>query len=204
MSEPVTNQAATKVYIEIVERLRDMIANDGLGSGDRIPSERELSERLGYGRSSVREALRALELLGLIETRRGEGTFIKDFHEHRLVELLGTFILQGQKVRKDALESKILIEKSCIELLFLKGREHLLSHMLESENVSFNEIMVKIVEGTDNRLLKKIWKILSEYVSSFHQDDIDQNQIHSFVQAIIQSDQEAALTAFDQLRNLSK
>ncbi|MET3697288.1 DNA-binding FadR family transcriptional regulator [Bacillus oleivorans] len=198
------NNAATKVYIEIVERLRDMIAKDGLGSGDRIPSERELSETLGYGRSSVREALRALELLGLIETRRGEGTFIKDFQEHQLVELLGTFILQGQKVRSDALESKAMIEKNCIELLFLKGREKLLSNLLENENVSFNEIMVKIVEGADNRLLKKIWKILSEYISSFHQEDINQDHVKSFVQALIHSDQKAALAAFDQMRNLSK
>ena len=44
-----------------------------------LPSERELSSRLNVGRSSVREALRALELVGLIETRRGEGTFIRNF-----------------------------------------------------------------------------------------------------------------------------
>ena len=49
---------------------------DGLVAGDRLPSERELSSRLNVGRSSVREALRALELVGLIETRGGEGTFI--------------------------------------------------------------------------------------------------------------------------------
>ena len=64
---------STKLYQEIVEKLRQMIESDGLVSGDKIPSERELSERLNVGRSSIREALRALELLGLIETRRGEG-----------------------------------------------------------------------------------------------------------------------------------
>ncbi|MDQ7864958.1 GntR family transcriptional regulator [Peribacillus frigoritolerans] len=68
-----------------------MIEADSLLPGDKIPSERELSDRFNVGRSSVREALRALELLGLIETRRGEGTFIRDFQEHKLVELLGTF-----------------------------------------------------------------------------------------------------------------
>ncbi|WP_431810888.1 FadR/GntR family transcriptional regulator [Lysinibacillus capsici] len=44
-------------------------------AGEKSPSERVLSERLGVGRSSVREALRSLELLGLIETRHGEGRF---------------------------------------------------------------------------------------------------------------------------------
>ena len=62
-----------KYILEIVKQLREMITADDLKSGDKIPSERELSERLNVGRSSVREALRALELLGLIETRRGEG-----------------------------------------------------------------------------------------------------------------------------------
>ncbi|MBR8646160.1 FadR family transcriptional regulator [[Brevibacterium] frigoritolerans] len=56
-----------------------MIEADSLLPGDKIPSERELSDRFNVGRSSVREALRALELLGLIETRRGEGTFIRGF-----------------------------------------------------------------------------------------------------------------------------
>ena len=80
----------SKLYIEIVKQLREMISEDELKPGDKIPSERELSERLNVGRSSVREALRALELLGLIGTRIGEGTFIKDFHENQLVKLVST------------------------------------------------------------------------------------------------------------------
>jgi len=85
-----------------------MITMDGLKTGDKIPSERELSERLNFGRSSVREALRALELLGLIETRRGEGTFIRDFRGHQLVQLLSTFILQDEKAIRDVYETKKL------------------------------------------------------------------------------------------------
>ncbi|MER1935547.1 MAG: GntR family transcriptional regulator, partial [Priestia megaterium] len=68
----------SKVYVEILKQIRQLMEDDRLTTGDKIPSERELSERLGAGRSSVREALRALELIGLIETRRGEGTFIKE------------------------------------------------------------------------------------------------------------------------------
>ena len=79
----------TKLYLEIVDKIRQMIVRDGLLPGDKLPSERELSERLQVGRSSVREALRALELLGLIETRRGEGTFLRDVRNHQLVEILG-------------------------------------------------------------------------------------------------------------------
>ena len=90
-------QNSSKIYLDIVNQLRHMIEQDGLLPGDKIPSERELSDRLQVGRSSVREALRALELLGLIETKRGEGTFIKNFQDHKLVEILGGFFLQGSE-----------------------------------------------------------------------------------------------------------
>ena len=105
---------------------------DGLLPGDKIPSERELSERLNVGRSSVREALRALELLGLIETRRGEGTFIKDFQEHRLVELLGTFFLQNEKVNEDLAETKYFLEIDCLRLI--------ISHSTDDELRSIYEL----------------------------------------------------------------
>ncbi|WP_439331254.1 FadR/GntR family transcriptional regulator [Lysinibacillus fusiformis] len=58
------------------QQLRQLIKIEKIQAGEKLPSERVLSERLGVGRSSVREALRSLELLGLIETRHGEGTFL--------------------------------------------------------------------------------------------------------------------------------
>lgn len=191
-----------KVYIEIVERLRDMISKDVLGPGDRIPSERELSERLGFGRSSVREALRALELLGLIETKRGEGTFIKDFQEHQLVELLGTFILQDQKVQTDAIECKHIIEKSCIDLLFSKGKTKSIHQVLP--RTSWEQLLPEIVKHADNRLLYKIWKILSEYVKSFEAHEEKSHQLDLFLRAFDQSDRERTLRIFDEMHNLSK
>ncbi|WP_343799810.1 FadR/GntR family transcriptional regulator [Bacillus carboniphilus] len=194
---------ATKVYIEIVEHLRDMIAKDGFGPGDRIPSERELSEKLGFGRSSVREALRALELLGLIETRRGEGTFLRDFQEHQLVELLGTFILQDFKVQNDALECKAMIEKSCLELIFMKDKIAVISPNLTNHS-SYDEMMSEIVEVADNRLLSKIWKILAGYVTSYQLEQADQQRMKSFVHAFQKSDQDEIMKAFAEMHNLSK
>ncbi|MEH7385199.1 GntR family transcriptional regulator, partial [Bacillus sp. JJ1521] len=119
----------SKVYIEIVKQIRSIILDDGLSTGDKIPSERELSDRLNVGRSSVREALRSLELLGLIETRRGEGTFLKDFGDHQLIHLLGTFIIQGDKTKDDLLETKQTLEKSCIELACHKMNEQMVTEL---------------------------------------------------------------------------
>ena len=60
-----------KVFLDIVQQLRQLIKMEEIQAGEKLPSERVLSERLGVGRSSVREALRSLELLGLIETKHG-------------------------------------------------------------------------------------------------------------------------------------
>src|SRR4051794_18776156 len=97
----IPNNNSRKMFLEIVKQLRQLIHDENIAVGGKLPSERELAERLQVGRSTVREALRSLELLGIIETRRGEGTFLSDFRKHQLVELLSTFILQDAKSKKD-------------------------------------------------------------------------------------------------------
>ncbi len=66
----------TRVSKEIVDQVRDLISSGRLGPGDRLPSERELAQTFRVGRSTVREAIRSMESLGLIEVRPGEGTFL--------------------------------------------------------------------------------------------------------------------------------
>ena len=66
----------TRVSQDIIEQVRDLVTSGRLKPGDRLPSERELSQALSVSRSSVREAVRAMESLGLIEARAGEGTFM--------------------------------------------------------------------------------------------------------------------------------
>jgi len=61
----------------IVEQFQRMIATKQLAPGDRLPSERELAHILGVGRSTLREAMRALESMEIVETRAGQGTFLR-------------------------------------------------------------------------------------------------------------------------------
>lgn len=60
-----------------VEQIRDVIKRHGLRPGQRLPAERELVRLLGMSRTSVREALRMLEGLGVVEVRPGRGTFLR-------------------------------------------------------------------------------------------------------------------------------
>jgi GntR family transcriptional repressor for pyruvate dehydrogenase complex len=68
----------TKASREIVAQVREMIAGGHLKAGDRLPPERELSQLFGVGRCTLREAVRVLESLGLVDVRAGEGTFLTD------------------------------------------------------------------------------------------------------------------------------
>ncbi|MDQ0214985.1 DNA-binding FadR family transcriptional regulator [Oikeobacillus pervagus] len=166
---------ATSKFVEIVDQIRLMISTDGLVSGDRLPSERELSERLNVGRSSVREALRALELLGLIETRRGEGTFVKEFRDHRLVELLSTFILQDERTKRDVQSTKQIVELGSF-FLILKNKNlswHLdiLEESVQNETWTEMDFFSYLLDLANNQLLKKIWYIITDYAQSIQKQD---------------------------------
>lgn len=165
-----------KVYIEIIRELNHIIQEDDLKPGDKLPSERELSERLNVGRSSVREALRSLELLGLIETRRGEGTFIKTVGGHRLVEVLASFFLREKKAKSDLAETRKIVEIEALRLACERiddQKLNKLAELIEKSKLSWKKgcfpveedylFHKTIVEACQNRLLLNIWISLVEY-----------------------------------------
>ncbi|AZU65081.1 FadR/GntR family transcriptional regulator [Neobacillus mesonae] len=186
-----------------------MISADGLKPGDKIPSERELSERLDVGRSSVREALRALELLGLIETRQGEGTFLRDFHGHQLVQILSTFILQDERAKRDVSETKNIIEIDCLRLALKRISHQNLVKLSEwAENVeSFDddEFFYRIILLADNHLFLRIWLILKEYYYSLLQipPTYKREDYLFLLAALAEKNEEKMIKAYCELRNLS-
>ncbi len=68
----------SRVSQEIVAQVQDLVTSGRLRPGDRLPAERDLAQRLDVSRSTVREALRALESLGLVEVRAGQGAFLAE------------------------------------------------------------------------------------------------------------------------------
>ena len=169
MNLKTSHGLSSKMYLEVVEQIKNMIEDDGLHPGDKIPSERELSERLQVGRSSVREALRALELLGLIETKRGEGTFIKNFQEHKLVEILGGFFLQEKEIQDKLTEAKYWLEINCLMLAVKDAPESKLDELMEwVKKTTFDDFSFfqKIAAIHNNRLMERIWIVVGSYEKS--------------------------------------
>src|SRR6267154_1233361 len=65
-------------YEQVAEQIRRMISDGALKPGDLLPPERELAAKLGVGRSSIRDAVRTLEVMGILEPRQGHGTVVRD------------------------------------------------------------------------------------------------------------------------------
>ena len=86
----------TKVYHEIVDQIRELIAAGRIKPGDRLPPERELAELFKASRNSVRDAIRVLEQMGLIESRQGDGTYVRSVSAEDLAEPLALMLLQSR------------------------------------------------------------------------------------------------------------
>ena len=72
---------------EIAERIRSHIVDRRLESGARLPAERNLAESLGYSRPSIRQGIQRLHDIGVVETRRGSGTYYTPIDLHSLLEV---------------------------------------------------------------------------------------------------------------------
>lgn len=192
-----------KRYLDIVLDIRKMISQENLRPGDRIPSERELADTLNVGRSTIREALRSLELLGLIETRRGEGTFLADHRNHQLVEVLSTFILQDNQSQKDVWETRKIHEIAALQIVC---RDKSVSHsplwegfsqlIDEGEGFIREDLIREIIVLSGNRLSLKIWLLLSQYSGNPYKDRITPDEspmIKSILNSISHQNAEEAV-----------
>lgn len=102
--EPVRR---SKIYEEVAARLRGLIADGRLKPGDMLPPERELATSLGVSRTSVRDAIRTLQMTGLLEPRQGEGTVVRELSTEVLVAPIASALL----TRKDLLADLIAVRK---------------------------------------------------------------------------------------------
>ncbi|QDZ16325.1 FadR/GntR family transcriptional regulator [Humibacter ginsenosidimutans] len=73
---------------EAILKIKEMITSGRLSPGDRLPPEKELSETLGLSRSSLREAVKALEVIRVLDVRRGDGTYVTSLEPRLLLEAL--------------------------------------------------------------------------------------------------------------------
>jgi GntR family transcriptional repressor for pyruvate dehydrogenase complex len=163
-----------RLYEEVVERLRELIDVQGLRPGDRLMSERELAERLGVSRTSVRQALTALEVTGLVDVRHGGGVFLARALDDVLPSL-ATELASSYEQLPAVIEVREAIETQTARLAARRRTADDLRAMhaaIEAMELTIDsagdpadsdaDFHTAIVKAARNQLLTHLWADLSE------------------------------------------
>lgn len=99
------------LHSEIARKLIDhLVSTSEFRPGSRLPSERELARLLGVGRSVVRETLKSLTLIGLLEVRQGSGTYLRQPESELLPKVIEWGLLLGERSVSDLIEARRVVE----------------------------------------------------------------------------------------------
>jgi len=99
-----------KVYEGVARQIERLISEGSLKPGDKLPSERELAEMFRVSRSSLRDGIRKLELLGLVEARHGEGTIVRDLSADSLVSPIASMLVRKRQLVAELLDVRKMLE----------------------------------------------------------------------------------------------
>ena len=143
----VKNLKKESVVQSVINCLTDAMRNKELKPGDRIPPEPELAASMGVARSSVREAIKILSYLGVLESKRSEGTFVCSGFQESMIDPMIYGIILNQDSFDNLMELREMVETGIMRLASQKYDEedgHALEAMLEQ--------MKEIVQSGDNEV----------------------------------------------------
>ena len=109
-TDSLTPVVRTTLTADICRKMVSQLIRGTWGEGERIPAERELCQKLGVGRASLREALKALEIMGMIETRLGDGTYVCKRSDFFSRPLLWAIASSSEADARELIEARTLIE----------------------------------------------------------------------------------------------
>ena len=218
-----------KVYEEVIEQIQKRIVDGELKKGDRLPSERELSEIMNISRTSIREALRVLESMGVVESIHGEGNFICSNTEESLLQPLSMMFKLNNGKYKDIFELRKVLEVENARLAALRATDMDCRELLtiveemeeESNKENRNEILIdldkkfhnKIASMSKNCLIESLFNTTSMLFERFIEDartEIMQNDMAdkfllsqhcAICNGIIKKDEKEALKAMEEHMN---
>jgi GntR family transcriptional repressor for pyruvate dehydrogenase complex len=208
------------IVAQVMDKIRELIASGRFKTGDRIPTEGELAEMLGIGRSSIREAIKVFNYLGVLDSQTAKGTFVCE-RSRISAEALAWSILLGQDDYYDLIDTRGAIETWSMVSLAKKFAEdprsadaHLKSletqiqrmrraveesGMEELANADY-EFHHSIIDGSENRLFTAVYNVLRafmyEEIEKSHRDFSDLSTIvqehQEFIDAVKTGDPCAA------------
>lgn len=169
-----------KVYEQIIDQIKELIYDGQLTKGDKLPSERTLREQLKVSRASIREAFSALEMIGLIESRHGEGTFVRDNTDNSLLKPLSLLFMLEDNMEKELVELRKMIEISGARFAAWRANQEDIEEMgkyvrMLEENyrdpevykMADREFHYILARSTGNALVYKLLNSISEVMNIY-------------------------------------
>lgn len=163
-----------KVYEQVIEQIKNQIKSGKLKKGDKLPSERDMAELFSVSRTSVREAMRALEVIGLIERKQGAGNYIKTSFDNSLFEPISVMFMLQENSLDNIVELREILECYCIKLAVKNISESeiqvidgIMNKMYnakdEEENLALDiKLHYLIIKASNNILLVNIISVISQ------------------------------------------
>ena len=165
----------TKVYEGVARQIERLISEGSLKPGDKLPSERELAEMFQVGRSSLRDGIRQLELLGLVEARHGEGTIVRDLSPESLVNPLASMLVRKRQLVAELLDVRKMLEPPLAARAATKASPEEIAHLedilrRQGEKVRRGELAIEedsefhynIAQAAKNSVVMKVLDVLMD------------------------------------------
>jgi len=174
-----------RVYTKVAEQLQNHIVNE-LKPGDMLPPERELVRMFGVSRSSIRDAIRRLETVGLLEPRQGVGTVVKDVSADAVVAQVTGVLLQKRKAIRELLDVRTLIEPALARRAALHATPEQVAEMAaildrQEEKVIKGELATDedtnfhytIAQAANNSVLLKLAHVLMDSLRELRERSLE-------------------------------
>jgi GntR family transcriptional repressor for pyruvate dehydrogenase complex len=180
----ITKIKATSLRSQVYSQLKEQLTRGIWKVGEKIPSESELCSLFGVSRVTVRAAINQLEILGLVETRQGGGTFVKDFSSIERVDTFHPLIqIQRNQDLITVLEYRKIIEKGAIglaqeritaeDIKFLEGTYKTMvktvnnAEVYSAADLSFH---YRIAQISRNSIITKVYDLINDILSEAMKD----------------------------------
>ena len=129
----------------IISKIADLINYKNLEPGDKLPSERMLSEKFGVTRSNIREAIQKLEFYGILESKPQSGTFVANIGVVAMNGMIEDILRLDEPDFKSLVETRILLELKTVRLAALRRTEE----DLEKMKSALDAYTAKVLKGED-------------------------------------------------------
>lgn len=205
-----------RLYESIVKQIQSLISTGKLKPGQRLPPERDLAEELGVSRTSIREALRSLEMMGYLESRVGVGggTFIKEVTLRNALSPFSQALLQNQDFIVELLEVRLFLETEVARLAAIHRSAEQIAEMERavqqmSEEIARGETGLNgdnrfhhvLADAANNRVLKEFVRMCGDLLEVEREDHLQNwhgasqhalSQHQAILSAVQSGDEESA------------